>query len=194
MLVTIYCRVLLYRVLLYSILLYSILLYSILLYRVLLYSIFLSSHLLWIKNKLHHQNISKSKVLSLIHCHGPSTWATPSRGVVNPWQTKSGAQCWAYGQWIGPFTYWCDAEQLHDITSHPAIKQYQQLAYVGWQVANTKSHTKMVSFHKKTAVNICHTQCSRQADTWQCVNPSHTSLVQGTGCWRTLHKYQCEMP
>ena len=64
------------------------------------------------------------------------------RGMVNPWQTKSGTQCGAYGWWIGPFTYECDAELFHDITSHPAIEQYQKLAYVSWQAADTKSHMK----------------------------------------------------
>ena len=61
MLVTIYCRVLLY---------------SILLYRVLL-----SNHSLWIKNKPHHQNISKSKVLSLLSTAvGPVHELLPQEG------------------------------------------------------------------------------------------------------------------
>ena len=120
-----------------------VLLHSMALYRVLLYRVLLSSHSLWIKNKLHHQNISKSNVLSLLSTamglvHEPLL----PRGVVNLQQTKSGTQCGAYGWWIGPFTYQCDAELLHDIASHPSIKQYQQLAYVGWQAADTKSHTK----------------------------------------------------
>ena len=117
-----------HRVLLYSVLLYGVLLYSLLSYRVLLCNTLLHR----IKNKLHHQNTSKCRVLSLLPTamclmHEPPLL----RGVVNPWQTKSGTQCGAYGQWIGPFTYQCDSELLHDITSHPAIKQYQQLAYVG---------------------------------------------------------------
>ena len=103
----------------------------------------LSSHSLWIKNKLHHHNISKSNMLSLLSTavvlvHGPLLL----RGVVNPWQTKSGTQCGSYGQWIEPFTYQYDVELLHDITSHPAIKQYQQITYVSWQASDTKSHTK----------------------------------------------------
>ena len=61
----------------------------------------------------------------------------------------------SFGQWIGPFTYQCDAELLHDITSHPAIKQYQQLTYVGQQAANTESHWKTISFCKKN--NSKHT-------------------------------------
>ena len=154
MLVTIYCRVLLY-----SILVHCILLHSILLYRVLMYRVLLSSHSLLIMNKLHHQNISKPKVLSLLSTtmgleHKPLL----PRGVVNLQQTKSGAQCWDYAWWIGPFTYQCDAELLHDITSLPTTKHYHQLAYIGWQVANTKSCTKMVSFHKETAVNVQHFQ------------------------------------
>ena len=134
MLVTIYCRDLLHRILLYSILLYSLLSYRVLLCNTLLHRI---------KNKLHHQNTSKCKVLSLLSTAMGLVHEPPlPRGVVNPWQTKSGVQCGAYGWWIGPFTYQCDAGLLHDITSHPAIKQYQQLAYIGWQVTDTKSHTK----------------------------------------------------
>ena len=145
--------------------------------------------------KLHHQNLSKSKVLSLLSTvMGPVQQPFFPRGVVNPQQTNSGTQCWAYGWWIGPFTYQCDAELLHDITSHPAIKQNQQLAYVSWQAADTKNCTKMVSFCEKTAANVQHFQSSQQADTWQCVIPSHTSLVQGNMCWRTLPKYHCRMP
>ena len=71
MLVTIYCRVLLY----------SVILYSILLYGVLLYRVFLSSHSLWIKNKLHHKNISKSKLLSLLPtAMGPVHEPLPQEG------------------------------------------------------------------------------------------------------------------
>ena len=137
--------------------------------------------------------IKIQSVESFIHQLGPSAWATPSKGVVSLWQTKSGTQCWAYGWWIWPLMYQCDAELLHDITSHPERKQYQQLAYVGQQAADTKSRTKMVSFCEKTAANIWHFQSGQQANIWQCTVPSHTSLVQRTMCWRTLPKYHCGM-
>ena len=64
---------------------------------------------------------------------------------------KFGTQCGAYGQWIGPFTCQHDAQLLHDITSHPTIKQYQQLVYVIQQVANTKSHMKNSFFFQENA-------------------------------------------
>ena len=119
MLVTIYCRALLY---------------SILLYRVLL-----SNHSLWIKNKLQSSKYIKiQSVESFIQHHGPSAWATPSKRGGKPMANQIWCQCEVYGQGIGLSTYQCDAELPHDITSHPAIKQYQQLAYVGWQVADTK--------------------------------------------------------
>ena len=64
------------------------------------------------------------------------------RVMVNPQQTKSGAQCGVCGWWIGLFTHQCDEELLHYVNSHPAIEQYQQLAYVSWQLVDTKSHMK----------------------------------------------------
>ena len=92
---------------------------------------------------------------------GPVLEPLLPRGVVNLWQNKSGTQCVAYGWWIGHFTYQCDAGLLHDITSHPAIKQHHQLAYVSWQAADTEGHTKSISFGKKTAVNTWHFQSSQ---------------------------------
>ena len=71
MLVTIYCRVLLYSILLYSLLSYRVLLCNTLLHR--------------IKNKLHQQNVSKSKVLNLLSTAMGLVHEPPLlRGVVNP--------------------------------------------------------------------------------------------------------------
>ena len=61
-----------------------VLIWSLILYEVLLYRVFLLSHSLWIKNKHHHQNISKSKVLRLLSIIvGPVHEPPLPRGVVN---------------------------------------------------------------------------------------------------------------
>ena len=72
-------------------------------------------------------------------------------GVVNPWQHKSGTQCGAYGQWIGPFSHQCDGKLLHKIASQPVVEQHHQLAYVGHQLANTKGHTEIDFFSQKNS-------------------------------------------
>ena len=58
---------------------------------------------------------------------------------------------WAYGWWTGPFNYQCDAELLHDVTSHPAVEKHDQLAYVGLQVADTKGCTEIDFFWQKNS-------------------------------------------
>ena len=93
------------------------------------------------------------------------------------------SQCGAYGWWIGPFTYQCDAELLHDITSHPATKHYQQLAYVGWQVARRqKSYKKWFLFMRQQQWMYDISKAGWQDDIWQCTIPSHTSQVSREPC------------
>ena len=82
---------------------------------------------------------------------GPEHEPLLPRGVVNPWKTKSGTQCWAHGQWIGHFIYQCDAELLHNMTSHPAIREHHQLVYVGWQAADTNGHTEIGFFWQENS-------------------------------------------
>ena len=80
---------------------------------------------------------------------GPEHEPPLPRGEVSLWKTKSGTQCGAYGQWTGPFIYHCDADLLHDITSHPAIEQHHLLAYVSRPAADTKGHTEIDFFWQK---------------------------------------------
>ena len=93
-----------------------VLLHSILLYRVLLYRVLLPSHSLWIKNKLHHQNISKPKVLSLLSTavglvHEPSLPKGGGKPATN--------QIWhpMWGLWpvdrTHPLPVWCRAAPWH---------------------------------------------------------------------------------
>ena len=113
----------------------------------------------------------------------------PNR-VVNLQQTKSGAQCRAYGQWTGPQTYQCNAELLGDIASHPQLRQHYQLAHVGQPVANSRSHTKMISFHKRTLTNVWHSQWGWQANIRQCATPLHTPLV----LWQSVLEDSAQLP
>ena len=108
--------------------------------------------IIWTKNKLHHHIILQLIVLSLLSTTiGPEHEPLLLRGVVSQWQTKSGAQCRAYGWWTGPLGYRWDAELLHDITSHPAAEQHHQLAYVGQQVADTKGCIEINFFWQKNS-------------------------------------------
>ena len=128
--------------------------------------------IIWTKNKLNHHNILQLTVLSLLSTAvGPEHEPPLLRGVVSLQQTKSGTQCGAYGQWTGPFSYQCDTELLHDISSHPAVEQHYQLAYVGWWVANTKGHTEIDIFWQKNS-SKCTTFLKRLTGQHQAVcNP-----------------------
>ena len=110
------------------------------------------SNVIWIQNKCYHHNIVQLTALSLLSTAvGPEHEPPLPRGVVSPWQTKSGAQCGANGWWTGPFSYQCDAELLHAIASHPTVEQHPRLVYVGWQAAETKGHTEINFFLQKNS-------------------------------------------
>ena len=130
------------------------------------------------ENKTYQHLIPKSALLSLLSTTvGPEHEPLPPNGVVNLWQPKSGTQCGAYGQWTGPYTYQCNVELLGDIASHPQGRQHHQLAHISQLVANSRSHTKTISFHERTLANIQHSQWGQQADIRQCTMPLHTPLV-----------------
>ena len=79
-------------------------------------------------------------------------------GVVNPQQPKFGAQCGVYDQLTGLHTHRCNTQLLGDIASHPQLRQYHQLAHVGWLVQTAEVIQKTISFHERTLVNIWHLQ------------------------------------
>ena len=131
-------------------------------------------------NKVYQPILLKANLLSCLSTavglmHEPSL----PNGVVNPWQPGFGTKCGANGWWTGPHTHRCNTQLLGDIASHPQLRrQHHQLAHVGQPAANSRSHTKMISFRERTLVNVQHLQWGQQADIGQCATPSHTSIVQ----------------
>ena len=111
------------------------------------------------ENKAYQHLIPKAALLSLLSTTvGPEHEPFLPNGVVNPQQPKFGAQCGAYGQWTGPNTYRYNVELLGDTASFPKLRQHHQLAHVGQPVADSRSHTKMISFHARTLANVQHSQ------------------------------------
>ena len=110
-------------------------------------------------NKVYQPILSKADLLSCLSTtmgleHEPLLL----NRVVNPQQPDSGAQCGAYGQWTGSHAHRCNTQLLGDIASHRQLRrQHHQLAHVGWPVAD-RSHTKMISFSKRTLVNVWYLQ------------------------------------
>ena len=131
------------------------------------------------ENKAYQHLIPKAVLLSLLSTTiGPEHEPLLPNGVVSLQQPKSGTQCGAYGQWIGPYTYQCNAELLDDIASHPSSETTPS-ASTCWPAGGQqqKSYKKMISFHKRTLENVQHSQWGWQADIRQCMTPSHTPLV-----------------
>ena len=92
---------------------------------------------------------------------GPEHEPLLPRGVESPQQTKSGTQCGAYSQWTGPFNYQCDADLLHDVTSHPVVEQHHLLAFVSQLVANTKGHTEINFWQKNSSKHMTFSMQAR---------------------------------
>ena len=101
----------------------------------------------WTENKHYYHLLPKLIVLSLLSTtigpeHKPLLWI----GVVQPWQSKSGTQCWAYGRWTGPFSHQSHHKLLQLNCSQPVNQQQHQLAYVSHLLADPKSHAKIDFF------------------------------------------------
>ena len=100
-------------------------------------------------------------------------------GVVNSRQTKSGAQCGAYGWWTGLFSHQYDGKQLPTIASHPVVEQHHQLAYVGHLPANTKSHTQIDFFLQKNTTK-CMTFSKQLTGQHQVVHNAITNMANAS--------------
>ena len=143
------------------------------------------------ENKAYQHIIPKAYLLSLLSTTvGPEHEPLLPNGVVSPWQSKFDAQYGAYNWWTGPQTYQNSAELLGDIASHPQLRKHHQLVHVGQLAANSRSHTKTISFHERTLANIWHLQWGWQADIRQCATPLHTPIV----LWQSVLEDSAQLP